>query len=94
MGSRRPGWRARRARPRLPSRQPLAARAAAHAADHIVLAVDPPEDHERYSPMVSRLLQLAVFDILTTAVALRLPAAVRALPQGIKNHLRSRREPA
>ena len=66
----------------------------AHAADHIVLAVDHPEDHERYGPMVSRLLHLAVIDILTTAVALRLPAALRALLQEIKKNLRSRREPA
>ena len=44
--------------------------------------------------MVSRLLQLAVIDILTTAVALRLPAAVRALLQEIKKNLRSRCEPA
>ena len=63
----------------------------AHAADR---GGRPPEDHERYSPMVSRLLQLAVFDILTTAVALRLPAAVRALLQEIKKNLRSRCEPA
>ena len=38
----------------------------------ILLAADHPEDYDRYSPMVSRLLHLMVIDILTTAVALRL----------------------
>ncbi|MCX7659862.1 MAG: MurR/RpiR family transcriptional regulator, partial [Caldimonas manganoxidans] len=35
----------------------------------ILLAVDHPEDYDRYSPMVSRLLHLTVIDILTTGVA-------------------------
>ncbi|MEO6408645.1 MAG: MurR/RpiR family transcriptional regulator [Burkholderiaceae bacterium] len=63
-----------------------------HATDHIVLAVDHPEDHERYTPMVSRLLHLAVIDVLVTAVALRMPAAVRPRLAQIKDNLRSRRE--
>ena len=64
----------------------------AQAASQILLAVDHPEDHERYSPMVSRLLHLLVIDILTTAVALRLPAAeLRPALQEIKKNLRLRR---
>ena len=41
------------------------------SATQVLLAVDHPEDYDRYSPMVSRLLHLVVIDILTTAVALR-----------------------
>ena len=43
-------------------------------ANQILLAVDHPEDYDRYSPMVSRLLHLMVIDILTTA---RGPAPAR-----------------
>ena len=57
----------------------------------IVLAVDHPEDYERYSPMVSRLLHLTVIDILTTGVALRLGADLRPMLQEIKKNLRVRR---
>ncbi|MEO8279713.1 MAG: SIS domain-containing protein [Ideonella sp.] len=53
----------------------------------ILLAVDHPEDHERYSPMVSRQLHLMVIDILTTAVALRLPSDRRVAMQEIKQNL-------
>jgi RpiR family transcriptional regulator, carbohydrate utilization regulator len=60
-------------------------------ANHIVLAVDHPEDYDRYSPMVSRLLHLMVIDILTTAVALRLPGELRPMLQEIKKNLRSKR---
>ena len=58
---------------------------------HILLAVDHPEDYEHYSPMVSRLLHLAVIDILTTAVALRLPGERRPMLQEIKRNLRAKR---
>ena len=58
---------------------------------HILLAVDHPEDYEHYSPMVSRLLHLAVIDILTTAVALRLPGERRPILQEIKRNLRAKR---
>ena len=58
---------------------------------HILLAADHPEDADRYSPMVSRLLHLMVIDILTTAVALRLPGELRILLQEIKKNLRARR---
>ncbi|MEY8876125.1 MAG: MurR/RpiR family transcriptional regulator [Leptothrix sp. (in: b-proteobacteria)] len=62
----------------------------AHQAQ-ILLAVDHPEDYDRYSPMVSRLLHLTLIDILTTAVALRLGPALRPLLQEIKKNLRAKR---
>ena len=61
------------------------------SANQILLAVDHPEDFERYSPMVSRLLHLVVIDVLTTAVALRLPGELRPLLREIKKNLRARR---
>jgi RpiR family carbohydrate utilization transcriptional regulator len=60
-------------------------------ASQILLAVDHPEDYDRYSPMVSRLLHLTVIDILTTAVALRLPGELRPMLQEIKKNLQARR---
>jgi RpiR family transcriptional regulator, carbohydrate utilization regulator len=57
----------------------------------ILLAADHPEDFDRYSPMVSRLLHLVVVDILTTGVALRLGPALRTMLQDIKRNLRSKR---
>lgn len=60
-------------------------------ATQILLAVDHPEDYDRYSPMVSRLLHLVVIDILTTAVALRLPGELRPMLQEIKRNLRAKR---
>ena len=59
--------------------------------NQILLAVDHPEDYDRYSPMVSRLLHLTVIDILTTAVALRLPGELRPMLQEIKKNLRAKR---
>ena len=65
---------------------------ALHGADHILLAADHPEDADRYSPMVSRLLHLLIIDILTTGVALRLGSAqLRPMLQAIKKNLRERR---
>ena len=64
---------------------------AVHGANQILLAVDHPEDYDRYSPMVSRLLHLVVIDILTTAVALRLPGELRPMLQEIKKNLRAKR---
>jgi RpiR family carbohydrate utilization transcriptional regulator len=59
---------------------------------HIVLAADHPEDADRYSPMVSRLLHLLIIDILTTGVALRLGSAqLRPMLQEIKKNLRAKR---
>ena len=59
--------------------------------NQVLLAVDHPEDYDRYSPMVSRLLHLMVMDILSTAVALRLPAELRPMLQEIKKNLRAKR---
>ncbi|MCP5286892.1 MAG: MurR/RpiR family transcriptional regulator [Burkholderiaceae bacterium] len=64
---------------------------------HVLLAADHPEDYDRYSPMVSRLLHLMIVDILTTGVALRLGSdKLRPTLQEIKKNLRVRRyaEPA
>jgi RpiR family carbohydrate utilization transcriptional regulator len=63
-----------------------------HGPNKILLAVDHPEDFDRYSPMVSRLLHLVVIDILTTAVALRLPGELRGVLQNIKKNLRIKRD--
>ena len=63
----------------------------ARGSNQILLAVDHPEDYDRYSPMVSRLLHLMVIDILTTAVALRLPGELRPMLQEIKKTLRAKR---
>jgi RpiR family carbohydrate utilization transcriptional regulator len=71
------------------SGSPLAATARSN--HQILLAVDHPEDPERYSPMVSRQLHLMVIDILTTAVALRLPEERRPVLQEIKRNLRATR---
>ncbi|MCV2368500.1 MurR/RpiR family transcriptional regulator [Roseateles oligotrophus] len=57
----------------------------------VLLAVDHPEDFDRYSPMVSRLLHLIAIDILTTGVALRLGSTLRPILQEIKKNLRSKR---
>ena len=57
----------------------------------ILLAADHPEDYDRYSPMVSRLLHLIVIDILTTGVALRLGESLRPMLQEIKKNLRAKR---
>ncbi|MDN3921105.1 MurR/RpiR family transcriptional regulator [Roseateles violae] len=71
------------------SGSPLAA--LAQSPGQILLAVDHPEDFDRYSPMVSRLLHLTAVDILTTGVALRLGQNLRPMLQEIKRNLRSKR---
>lgn len=59
---------------------------------HVLLVADHPEDADRYSPMVSRLLHLVIIDILTTGVALRLGSAtLRPMLAEIKKNLRLRR---
>ncbi|MCU0929754.1 MAG: SIS domain-containing protein [Burkholderiaceae bacterium] len=64
----------------------------ASGANQVLLAADHPEDFERYSPMVSRLLHLVIVDILSTGVALRLgSAALRPMLQEIKQNLRATR---
>ncbi len=66
--------------------------ASVQGAQQILLAADHPEDADRYSPMVSRLLHLLIVDILTTGVALRLgSASLRPMLQEIKRNLRARR---
>ena len=71
------------------SGSPLAQLALSHG--QVLLAADHPEDFDRYSPMVSRLLHLAIIDILTTGVALRLGPALRPMLQEIKRNLRAKR---
>jgi len=59
---------------------------------HVLLVADHPEDFDRYSPMVSRLLHLVIIDILTTGVALRLGSdGLRPMLAEIKKNLRTRR---
>ncbi len=71
------------------SGSPLAQLAQSH--NQVLLAADHPEDYDRYSPMVSRLLHLTIIDILTTGVALRLGPALRPMMQEIKRNLRAKR---
>lgn len=59
--------------------------------NQVLLAVDHPEDFDRYSPMVSRLLHLMVVDILTTGLALKLGPGLRPMLQDIKKNLRTKR---
>lgn len=63
----------------------------AQGSGQILLAADHPEDYDRYSPMVSRMLHLMIVDILTTGVALRLGPGMRPVLQEIKRNLRTRR---
>jgi RpiR family carbohydrate utilization transcriptional regulator len=71
------------------SNSPLAQMTQANA--QILLAADHPEDYDRYSPMVSRMLHLMIIDILTTGVALRLGQGLRPALQEIKRNLRAKR---
>jgi RpiR family carbohydrate utilization transcriptional regulator len=72
------------------SGSPLALQA--QGPNRILLAADHPEDHDRYSPMVSRLLHLLIIDILTTGVALRVGSqTLRPMLQEIKRNLRAKR---
>jgi RpiR family carbohydrate utilization transcriptional regulator len=57
----------------------------------IFLPVDHPEDFDRYSPMVSRLLHLVTLDVLATGVALALGPKLRPMLQEIKRTLRNKR---
>ncbi len=64
----------------------------AQSPGQVLLAADHPEDYDRYSPMVSRLLHLMIIDILTTGVALRMGSAtLRPMLQEIKRNLRRKR---
>jgi RpiR family carbohydrate utilization transcriptional regulator len=64
---------------------------AAGGVQQILLAADHPEDYDRYSPMVSRLLHLVIIDILTTGVALKLGGELRPMLAEIKRNLRAKR---
>ncbi len=72
------------------SGSPLA-RSGNNSTQQILLAADHPEDYDRYSPMVSRLLHLVIIDILTTGVALRLGGELRPMLAEIKRNLRAKR---
>jgi RpiR family carbohydrate utilization transcriptional regulator len=63
----------------------------ATGSQQILLAADHPEDYDRYSPMVSRLLHLVIIDILTTGVALKLGEELRPMLAEIKRNLRTKR---
>ena len=68
------------------SGSPLAAQGQIH------LAADHPEGYDRYSPMVSRLLHLAIIDVLATCVALRIGSeTLQPVLRDMKNSLRSKR---
>jgi RpiR family carbohydrate utilization transcriptional regulator len=71
------------------SGSPLAQLAQTH--QQVLLAADHPEDFDRYSPMVSRMLHLMIIDILTTGVALRVGPGLRPMLQDIKRNLRAKR---
>ena len=73
------------------SASPLARTAAGAQPQQILLAADHPEDYDRYSPMVSRLLHLVIIDILTTGVALKLGSELRPMLAEIKRNLRAKR---
>ena len=64
---------------------------ASNGSQHVLLAADHPEDYDRYSPMVSRLLHLVIIDVLTTGVALRLGGGLRPMLDEIKRNLRAKR---
>lgn len=57
----------------------------------ILLAADHPEDYDRYSPMVSRLLHLMIIDVLATCVALRIGSSLQPILQQMKENLRAKR---
>lgn len=62
------------------------------SAGNIHLAADHPEGYDRYSPMVSRLLHLAIIDVLATTVALRIGGPrLQPLLREMKNNLRNKR---
>jgi RpiR family carbohydrate utilization transcriptional regulator len=73
------------------SASPLARTVAGAQPQQILLAADHPEDYDRYSPMVSRLLHLVIIDILTTGVALKLGSELRPMLAEIKRNLRAKR---
>ena len=57
----------------------------------VVLSVASPEDGNTYTPMISRLLQLLVVDMLTIGLALRLGANVSEVLAKTKNSIKAKR---
>ena len=55
------------------------------------MAADHPEDYDRYSPMVSRLLHLLIIDVLATSVALRIGSSLQPVLKQMKDNLRAKR---
>ena len=62
------------------------------SAGHIHLCADHPEGFDRYSPMVSRLLDLIIVDIFATSVALHIGGDTsHPMLREISHNLRSKR---
>jgi len=62
------------------------------SAGHIHLAADHPENYERFSPMVSRLLHLMIIDVLATAVALHIGTTqLQPMLRDMKHNLLNKR---
>lgn len=59
----------------------------------VVLGVEPAEDLELLTPMASRMVHLAVIDVLSTGVALKLGPEAQAVLGSVKETLRSSRLP-
>jgi len=57
----------------------------------VTIGVDVEENTDIYMPMVSRLAQLVVLDVLTLGVALQLPPAAMQRVQAMKEALRAKR---
>jgi RpiR family carbohydrate utilization transcriptional regulator len=58
----------------------------------IHLAADHPENYEKFSPMVSRLLHLMIVDVLATAVALRIGSTqLQPMLRNMKQNLLNKR---
>jgi RpiR family carbohydrate utilization transcriptional regulator len=58
---------------------------------NVVLRADSPEDPDNYSPMVTRIVHLAIIDLLTVGVALQRGPALYDELEKIKRNLRERR---
>ena len=58
---------------------------------NLTLPIDPPENTDVYLPMVSRLVQLSILDVLTTGVILKRGAEFGAHLQKVKDALKETR---
>jgi RpiR family transcriptional regulator, carbohydrate utilization regulator len=58
----------------------------------VLLAADHPEDYDRYSPMVSRILHLMIVDILATNLALRSGERIQPILAEMKQTLKKLRK--